>query len=129
MRALAPIAVALTLLAGCGESDEQKVERVVRGFVEARVDGDGQRACDLMDPALHAGYAEESPKGVEPSCAEGFRRLVSQPGVTPPSYRELMNNSTFKVFIKEDTAEVRAVPLGRYWLRRIDGSWRITDWE
>jgi hypothetical protein len=85
MRPILTAAVCLAALAvaiGCGQSDEQQARDAVQDYVDARVEGDYERECELYSDS----YKEQL--GVDGNCPEFVKEAASG---GPPSELEIVD--------------------------------------
>jgi len=50
-----PAMAAVFISAGCGESEEERIQEVVRQYHKASIDGDADKACALTAPEMFVG--------------------------------------------------------------------------
>jgi hypothetical protein len=137
-RSLAAACAAGAALAGCGggqpPSQSERVTTVVRSFLTAQADGDGEAACALLTPAaqqrLVAVVARRAAGlGAAPgSCAEavGLVRAVAPAKLLTAIRRAHVQ----RVAVQGDRATAtvvdgQAFPAQRAVLEQRDGAWRI----
>jgi Domain of unknown function (DUF4878) len=120
----------MAVLAGCGASEEEQVRSTTTDFVEAIVEGDGDRACDLM-----TGQARR-----DALAAAAFTGGDGCSGVMG-SLRELFDDGELRalrefeiesVRIEGDRAEVTASESfddedEPTVLRKVEGEWLVDD--
>jgi hypothetical protein len=75
-------ALALVVLAGCGESgpavpDDVAARKVLGDYLTAFYRGDGEAACALLTPNGNAGLRTESLRTGSPSCPDTIKELSS----------------------------------------------------
>jgi hypothetical protein len=95
---------------GCGASDEEKVQQVVRDYNVALGEGDVDQACSL--------FAEEYWSDKRIGCKE-FVQARSPTGVT--------SEGIVAIQVAGDTATATGSTHGDLELRKIDGDWKLTS--
>ena len=74
--------MATSVLAGCGASDEEQAADTVRTYLEAFVDGNGQRACEQLTDAVQRrivdGFSEGAPSAGITSCEQAIGAIADQ---------------------------------------------------
>ncbi len=115
-------AALLTVLGGCGVSDEEKVRDTVDEFVHARNEGDYEKVCDLFDDKFRRD------QGLIANCAQTLQaQATGQPAQG--------DAETVSVKVKggKATAELDASQGGEapsrltITLVRRDGEWKIAS--
>jgi hypothetical protein len=107
------------ILAACGESDEERVQQVVRDYARASTTGDAETACGLTAPEMFADAAG--------STCEDFVRLNSRPGGYGREAGRRQAAGEYVVEIDGDRATAEGHNLGIFELRRVDGEWKLTS--
>jgi hypothetical protein len=119
-RILALIASGLVLtLVGCGESERERIEQVVRDYARASTTGNAEAACGLTAPEMF--------DDVPGSTCEDFVRLNSRPGGYGQEAGKRQAAGDYVVEIDGDRATAEGHNLGIFELRRIDGEWKLTS--
>ena len=126
--ALVCLAAAFVLNGGCGTSDEDEIRAAVRDFMFGIVEGDWERACDVMTEDAQASLrtADMPEAGCEQSLATAFQLRDSD----RQRLKQAFEFAITKIDIKGERATVHlketfvpdARPVAN--LRREDG-WRI----
>jgi hypothetical protein len=106
-------------LAGCGESDQERIQQVVRDYARASTTGDAETACGLTAPEMFA--------DVPGSTCEDFVRHNSRPGGYGQQAGRRQAAGEYVVEIDGDRATAEGHNLGIFGLRRIDGEWKLTS--
>jgi hypothetical protein len=117
MRGL-PVVTALAaacVLSGCGQSEEERVQQVVREYTGASADGDAEKACALTAPEMFAASG---------GTCEDFVRINSLPDRRQAGLRQAAG--TYVVTLDGDRARAEGHNLGIFDLRKIDGDWKLT---
>jgi hypothetical protein len=115
-RALVPV-VALAAWSGCGTSDEESVQQVVRDYHRAAVEGDADRACSLT--------ADEYWADIRGTCEEFIELRAEIPD--DDGAGERLANGDYDVTVDGETATAQATNLGIFMLRKLDGVWMLTS--
>jgi hypothetical protein len=106
--------------AGCGVSDEERVESTVEHFYRAAAQGDGRGACGQLSPA-----ARSAPGAAQ--CEVSIEQLGEIGG--PEAKRRIASVDVIDTKVDGDTATTRAqIPgqtPGTLQLRRISGEWKL----
>lgn len=100
-------------LAGCGASNEERAEEVVRQYNAAFAKGDGEKACALLSRGF---------KAQVPEC----ERFVGQLSTADPSGQsERLAKADYRVRISGERATAVNPELGSFALVKEDGDWKI----
>jgi hypothetical protein len=129
--ALAPLAVAALLAAGCG-GDASKAEDTVSTAISGLAKGDGKQVCDHMTAGAQKQILTllaDNPLGFPDikarTCTEGIVKLHA--ALSQVQRNILVDGEVGDAKITGDKAEVRVIGLGmRANLQKIDGTWMIT---
>lgn len=130
------VAAALALLgSACGESDEDKVQKVVQTYLDALVDGDGELACGQLSAREQAtvirGVRRQQDGRGEISCAqaiEAFQPFFREAQLEAVDVEVEMDRATAAGRLTGESAPGQSREsrtLKRYVLRQFDGEWRI----
>jgi hypothetical protein len=123
------VVLGMAAAVGCGASDEEQVRSTVEDYVEAVVDGDGDRACELMTGrARRAALAAAALTGGG-GCAGVMGRLSEF--YDDGELRAMREFEIEAVRIEGDRAEVtvsEALDDGEETvLRKVEGEWLIDE--
>ena len=106
--------------AGCGVSDEERVESTVEHFYRAAAQGDGRGACGQLSSA-----ARSAPGAAQ--CEVSIEQLGEIGG--PEAKRRIASVDVIDTKVDGDTATTRAQIPGQtpvtLQLRRIHGEWKL----
>jgi len=113
-RTIILVLAAVLVCTGCGASEEEQVENVVRDFARASDDGDAERACSLT--------TEEYWADITSSCEEfiAFQTTLETDGAL-----ERIATGEYNVTIDGDAATAESKNLGIFGLRKVDGDWKL----
>lgn len=109
-----PALAALLLSAGCGQSDEERIQQVVREYARASANGNAEKACSLTAPEMFAGTG---------ATCEDVVRINSLPDRREAGLRQAAG--TYVVTVEGDRATAEGRNLGIFELREIDGDWKL----
>jgi hypothetical protein len=113
-RAIVLVLAAVFACTGCGASDEERVETVVRDYARASAAGDAETACALTAAEMWTDVRCEDIVALnsDPGSQEAGRRLAG---------------GEYEVTIDGDRATAHGHNLGSFTLRRVDGDWKLID--
>jgi ketosteroid isomerase-like protein len=125
MRRLVCLA-ALALLAGCGASDEDQIRETVANVGHAEADGEWQKVCDLMTPALQKLVVGTASQGTK-TCADALEDAAAT--MSQDEKNKLHETHVVSVKLNGDTATVKVEPAGEFAdtqpMRKVNGKWRL----
>jgi hypothetical protein len=135
MLRLLPVVALLLTVAGCGsDGSASSPGDAVRSYNAAVADGDGKRACDLLDSAAQKQLRDSTQGAIRGSCRQVIETLAAfYDDATKQRLRETKKVDTQ---IHDDSATATfasPVALGgpdgqaTYELERVDGDWKITS--
>jgi hypothetical protein len=120
------LAATMLTLAGCGESNRDEIESVVKRFDTALADGAGEKACERLSESARA---EVERRG---SCEALASRLI-RPGRRVAREVKALRFATMSNLMVEDTVATAKVQApGGYPPRSVElveeaGGWRISE--
>jgi hypothetical protein len=114
-RVLVPIVV-LAVWSGCGQSDEERAEQVVKDYNRAYLEGDTERACALTTQEFWA--------DIKGTCEEFIAQFSK---ISDKGALERLATGDYEVTIEGDEATVQGHNLGIFTLRKGDGDWKLTS--
>ncbi len=101
--------MATSVLAGCGASDEEQAADTVRSYLEAVVDGNGQRACEQLTDAVQRRivdrFSEGAPSAGITSCEQAIGAVIAY--VRSTELAEPVEIKVERVTVDGDSATVR----------------------
>jgi hypothetical protein len=110
-----PAIAAIFMSAGCGESDEERIQEVVRQYNRASLDGDADKACALTAPEMFAGTG---------ATCEDIVRINSLPNRRQQGMR--LATGDYVVTVDGDRATAQGHNLGVFSLKKDDEDWKLT---
>ena len=110
-----PAIAATFMSAGCGESEEERIQQVVREYHRATIDGDADKACALTAPEMFAGTG---------ATCEDFVRINSLPNRHELGLR--LATGDYVVTVDGDRATAKGHNLGVFSLKKDDEDWKLT---
>jgi hypothetical protein len=131
MRCVMPAVALLVTAVGCGgASSASSPTDAVRSFNSAVADGDGARACDLLDGAARRELQDSTQGAIRGSCRQVIEALAA---FYDDATKDRLRDAEVQSQPDGDRATATfasAVTPGRresYSLRRTGGSWRIAS--
>ena len=129
-KALVTVVVAALAVAGCGgASDEEQVRTTVEDYIIAFVDGDGDKACDLLTKETRDAFVQQVSSLVKTrDCGEAIKKLGDLAG--PTVDRALKGAKVTEVKVNGENATATLESRGTKTptqLKKEDGDWKISD--
>ena len=130
-RRLAPLAVAVCLLAGCGGNDEAGVKAAVNQLYAGFAERDAAKVCDSLTKAQQRAVAKGATgQGVSPgSCRQVMGFALGFIGNT---LKDAKQAKVTKVKVDGDKARATVVFKGKSGVLGVtkeDGDWKISDFD
>ena len=127
------IALALGGLAGCGASEQEKAQAVVRAFLTGLAERDGAKVCAQLTREAARSLVERVDRTGRTKCPVALQRVVRR---TTPQQRQRLRSARFtSTTVAEERATVRVQFQGTsgrrgamqtFQLRKEDGDWKIS---
>jgi Domain of unknown function (DUF4878) len=126
--ALAALAGGSILLAGCGQSDSDKIKDAVRNYIQAVLDDNGKAACDLLTGDAAKQFVDKVKAQVKTAdCATAFK---TEAGTLTEDEKAVYRSAVLKgVTINGDKAITTVQFTGvskDISLQKVNGDWKIS---
>ena len=126
--AVCVVLAACATLAACGGSDSDSIRDTVRAYIQAVLDGDGQKACGLLTADASRSFVEQVASQTNThDCARAFS---VEAATLSSSQKSVYRSAVLQQVTIKGTDATATVKFGttttNIGLKRVGGDWRIT---